>query len=300
MTVVLGISLLGGFLTTAGVVAATATIKKAPISPQTGNITTKKPAAKVVSKKTIKTVAAKKTTVAPLPKEKALTNDLTIRGVIDFTNAARAKNGNKPVLIENSTLDAIALERANDMFAKQYFAHISPSGVAPNELATNRGYAFISFGENIALGNFGGDAKLVDAWMHSPEHRENILRQSYSEIGVAVVHGVYEGQMTWIAVQEFGMPVSACPRVDGALKAHIDMEREQMSSLQTRIGDLRGLLLASHIQTADDAAMYNQKVAEYNDMVNQFNNQVQNIQGDIDGYNAQVQAYGACAKTAGE
>ena len=48
-----------------------------------------------------------------------------------------------------------------------------------------------SYGENIAWGSGGYEtpAKIVNAWMHSPPHRENILNGGFRDIGVGVAVG---------------------------------------------------------------------------------------------------------------
>ena len=47
--------------------------------------------------------------------------------------------------------------------------------------------------------------------MASPGHRANILNSRFIDIGVAVKEGEYQGKETWLAVQEFGEPLSDCP-----------------------------------------------------------------------------------------
>src|SRR6185369_15716694 len=116
-----------------------------------------------------------------------------------------------PALKENALLDKAAKKKLDDMFAQQYFEHINPQGKGPSDLAKSVGYDYIAIGENLALGNFKNDAELVQAWMDSPGHRANILNKQYTEIGVAVGQGTYEGKKTWLAVQEFGRPTSSCP-----------------------------------------------------------------------------------------
>ena len=143
---------------------------------------------------------------------------LTDAGVIEWTNTNRAQNGQLPALKENTLLDQAAELKLQDMFKQQYFEHVNPQGVGPGDLAKKVGYNFIAEGENLALGNFGNDQSLVTAWMNSPGHRANILNVHYTEIGVAVGQGSYQGQTTWLAVQEFGRPASSCPSVDLALK----------------------------------------------------------------------------------
>jgi uncharacterized protein YkwD len=48
------------------------------------------------------------------------------------------------------------------------------------------------YGENIAYGgsDFGTPKAIVRAWMHSPEHRHNILNPDFREIGIGFVRGI--------------------------------------------------------------------------------------------------------------
>ena len=71
----------------------------------------------------------------------------------------------------------------------------------------------------------------MTAWMNSPGHRANILNPHFQEIGVAVGKGMYEGHETWIAVQSFGMPLSACPASDANLKIKIDANNGMIFNL---------------------------------------------------------------------
>ena len=121
------------------------------------------------------------------------TTVLSQNDVIDLTNKARATYGSLPALKENSKLDFSAEKKLQDMFMKQYFEHVSPSGIGVGDLANQISYEYIVIGENLALGNFKDDQALVDAWMASPAHRANILNKHYTEIGVAVGKGTFEG-----------------------------------------------------------------------------------------------------------
>ncbi len=150
------------------------------------------------------------------------TNTLTPAGVIAQTNAARAANGDLPSLAENATLDDIATLRLDDMFTQQYFAHIGPQGESAISVASSVGYNHLALGENLALGNYAGDAGVVTAWMGSPGHRANILDTHYTQIGVAVREGMFEGQETWLAVQVFGRPSSDCTAPDANLENSIN------------------------------------------------------------------------------
>ena len=187
---------------------------------------------------TAKTVVApgplRATTITP-PSSSSVPSDLTVAGVILYTNSERAQNGGLPALTENSFLDRDAQMKVADMFSKQYFEHVSPTGVGPGDLAKAVGYQYVLVGENLALGDFGSDQGVLTAWMNSPGHRANILNTHYTEIGVAVGKGMYEGRMTWLAVQSFGMPLSACPEISVAVKNQIDANNTEIARLRAAL-----------------------------------------------------------------
>ena len=63
-------------------------------------------------------------------------------------------------------------------------------------------------------------------------HRANILGTGYTQIGIAVGKGTYEGRTTWLAVQEFGKPLSACPQADPSLEARIDADQDRLDQMK--------------------------------------------------------------------
>jgi uncharacterized protein YkwD len=222
------------------------------------------------------------------------TATLTQAGVLQWTNAARHDNGGLKALTLNAELNAAAEAKLQNMFSKQYFEHVSPSGVGPGDLATQAGYTFLSEGENLALGNFADDQTLVQAWMNSPGHRANILGK-YDEIGIAVGRGTYEGNSTWLAVQEFGRPLSACPQLDETLKSKVTADKASLAQLTAQADAGRAELDAMpKSQTQSQVDDYNAKVATYNAIVKQIRDLDQQINGEVTVYNGQVQAFNAC------
>ena len=127
--------------------------------------------------------------------------------IVSLTNAERIQDG-QGALTVNPKLSAAAAAKANDMFANQYFAHTSPTGVTPWDFIKAAGYTYTWAGENLAIGYENDPNELMADWMNSTTHRENILNASFREIGVAVVDGVYENEATTIVVQEFGTSAS--------------------------------------------------------------------------------------------
>lgn len=122
--------------------------------------------------------------------------------LIELTNQERQKAGLSP-LVENESLDRAAALKAENMFAENYWAHFAPSGKSPWDFILSTGYKFTYAGENLAK-NFTDSSEIVNAWMNSPTHRDNLLNSKYQHIGIAVSEGVLNGQKTILVVQEFG------------------------------------------------------------------------------------------------
>jgi hypothetical protein len=159
---------------------------------------------------------------------------LTARGIIAATNKERARYGLLP-LQENQSLSAAARRKIADMFARQYFSHENPEGKYIDTLVSAEGYSFLRVGENLALGFFPSDERLVAAWMKSPEHRKNILERGYREMGAAAAPGTMEGKRVWLAVQVFALPTSACPQVDKEALATLHSRASQLSVLEKEL-----------------------------------------------------------------
>lgn len=135
-----------------------------------------------------------------------ISSEISQQDLIKLTNEQRKNNG-LPPLVENPSLNKAAEEKAKNMFAENYWAHYSPSGKSPWDFISNSGYKYSYAGENLAR-NFYTSRDVVDAWMASKMgHKENILNNKYTEIGMAVMEGTLDGQKTILVVQEFGTPV---------------------------------------------------------------------------------------------
>jgi uncharacterized protein YkwD len=217
--------------------------------------------------------------------------DLLKEHVIQITNQARKENGELFPLKENLTLNLSAEKKLQDMFTNQYFEHISPKGVGVGELGEQNGYDYILIGENLALGNFKDDEDLVEAWMNSPGHKANILNTHYTEIGVAVGEGQFEGKNVWIAVQHFGTPRSICPIVDEVLAGTIDINQNKIKEIEED--------LSKRLEIIDKGVIYEgisyfEQIDQYNNLINSYNNLIKITKQKIDKYNDQVRIFNLC------
>ena len=110
-----------------------------------------------------------------------------------------------PPLALHRGLALAARAHAADQTLRGYFAHLSPEGFAPADRVGILARTFVGLpGENIVdyRGSYLGVAPqvLMDSWMDSPGHRENILRPGYTHLGLGVVQ---VGRRT-VSVASFG------------------------------------------------------------------------------------------------
>lgn len=100
--------------------------------------------------------------------------------VVELVNKERRKAG-KSELVEDDTLDEIAMERAEECTEK--FSHTRPDGSDCFSLWDEYGVGDGYCGENIAKGYATPEA-VVKGWMNSSGHRANILSSNFDSIGV--------------------------------------------------------------------------------------------------------------------
>jgi uncharacterized protein YkwD len=242
--------------------------------------------------------------------------ELTKDAVIILTNNARTANGLLP-LTENQMLNSIAESRARDMLEKQYFAHVSPTGQQASDIAQSVGYRYKIIAENIGSGDFYTNQKIVDGWMQSPGHRQNILSTEVREIGAAVVKGKMKGTETFVTVQIFGLqslPVSKniCVVPSENLLGDIEVKKAEIGSLNDQLNRLNKELEAEKesIETDrkyayDDAQKIqklnvrinalNEKSRWYNRIVGEAKAKSVVLESMISEYNRILQTYNECS-----
>lgn len=132
--------------------------------------------------------------------------DITVDRILVLVNSERGKE-NLPSLTLKPELTIAATKKGADMFDKNYWAHISPTGTTPWQFITDSGYQYVYAGENLAK-SFDNSDEVVKAWMNSSTHRANIMKKEYTDIGLAVMNGRLNGEETTLVVQEFGARTS--------------------------------------------------------------------------------------------
>jgi uncharacterized protein YkwD len=149
------------------------------------------------------------------------------QAVVEQTNQIRMQNG-LPPLKRVTTLDESARYHSADMSVNNYFNHNTFNRVDGQLSEVCDTWNRIEFyykdwqalAENIAAGQTTPQMAM-DGWMNSPDHRHNILSDSYSEIGVGFYEGKGEYRYYWD--QNFG-------RRDGVYPLVIDGEKAQTNN----------------------------------------------------------------------
>ncbi len=164
------------------------------------------------------------------PSVLGISSQISIDQLLILTNQQR-QNNNLPPLSLNGTLSSAALAKGNYMLEKNFWAHIAPDGTTPWYFIKSAGYNYIYAGENLARG-YDSAAGVVDAWMASPSHRENILSSNYKEVGFAVLDGNLTGENTILVVEMFGNKgeVQAAPNESTAPAQEVESSTPQIAS----------------------------------------------------------------------
>lgn len=111
--------------------------------------------------------------------------------VVRLTNVERSKVGVAP-LTSDWKISRVARYKANDMRDNNYFSHYSPTYGDPFVMMQDFGISFNKAAENIAARQSTPSA-VVQSWMNSDSHRENMLSPAYKKLGVGYSSGGYLG-----------------------------------------------------------------------------------------------------------
>lgn len=219
--------------------------------------------------------------------------------IIKFTNYYRKENQQEELKINENLMRAAEI-KLEDMFKKQYFAHISPEGKGAGDILEGVGYKYLIVGENLAMGYFKDSKELVDGWIESPGHLENILNPKFKEIGVAQKKDFFQGKEQYLAVQIFAAPQSLCPLPEETLFSKIENKKEELERLTKEAEDLKTKIdkkISSGIDSQEETEELQTEIEKYNIFVNKINNLSKEIKKLTLNYNLQVTTFNHCIDT---
>jgi uncharacterized protein YkwD len=114
--------------------------------------------------------------------------------VVDLVNKQRAAAGLAPV-VEDGRLDTAANGQSTDQADHLAMSHTGSNGSNGGDRIEWVGFSWSAWGENVAAGQTTSQ-QVMEAWMNSPGHRANILKPTFTNIGVAAVKGA-NGVVYW-------------------------------------------------------------------------------------------------------
>ncbi len=88
-----------------------------------------------------------------------------------------------------SELSQVAQAHADDMASRDYLDHVNPEGQSPLSRARAAGLeGFRLLAENIGITSVRPDPHqtVLEHWLVSPEHRENVLHPAFNATGIGV------------------------------------------------------------------------------------------------------------------
>jgi len=143
-------------------------------------------------------------------KREELANLAAVRqALLERVNRERRAAGVPPMRPE-PLLDETAQRYAADMLARSFYGHDSPEGMTVLERSKAAGYRPSSVAENIARGQNSVE-EVMDGWITSPIHRENILSPIFVDLGSGVAVGKNKNGYQILWVQCFGRSKTGTP-----------------------------------------------------------------------------------------
>ena len=102
--------------------------------------------------------------------------------ILNLINQERSKEG-LSLLSWHSQLDIAAESYSQDMALQDFHGHTGSDGSTPGDRITAEGYQWSQWAENIGAGYETPEA-VVEGWMNSTPHRDNILNSELEDIGI--------------------------------------------------------------------------------------------------------------------
>ncbi|MCM1172631.1 MAG: CAP domain-containing protein [Clostridium sp.] len=133
--------------------------------------------------------------------------------VLGIVNQRRAEEGLSPLVMDRRLTEA-AMTRAAEIVVS--FSHTRPCGLDCFSVSQS------AYGENIAYG-YQSSAAVMNAWMNSTGHRNNIMKPGYESVGIGCFY--HNGVYYWVqlfgydAIETSGIPENKNVTIDVVVDA---------------------------------------------------------------------------------
>lgn len=145
---------------------------------------------------------------------------------LKLINKERKKAGLDPLKID-SKLNAAAMQRAAECAV--YFSHTRPSGEDCFSVLSEYGVSASYIGENISAGQDSA-ASVMESWMDSDDHRDNILNENYTAVGLGC-YLQYGGVPCWVQIFTDGSGDSAAQPEDELRTAYVEANEDYLGTM---------------------------------------------------------------------
>ncbi|MCL1831845.1 MAG: CAP domain-containing protein [Oscillospiraceae bacterium] len=105
--------------------------------------------------------------------------------IVTLVNIERAAQGLTPLVATDAQLNSAAQVRAEELTVVYDPNHLRPDGQEWLTVLDEQNVVYWSAGENIAAGQKSPE-EVMEGWMNSPPHRENILNPDWEHVGVGI------------------------------------------------------------------------------------------------------------------
>ncbi len=122
----------------------------------------------------------------------------------ELTNEIRDEHGLEQ-LRRSPRLERAAQAKAEDMLERDYWSHFAPDGTSPWSFIKEVNYSYRYAGENLAK-SFQTNQGVIQGWMQSYDHRNNLLDSRFTEIGIATASGALGDENTTVVVAMYATP----------------------------------------------------------------------------------------------
>lgn len=109
--------------------------------------------------------------------------------ILDITNIMRNEHGKKPLKPDERVAE-VAFSHSKDMSDHHYFSHYGLDGTGLKERLAEKNLVYLAAGENIAA-QYPDAPAAMEGWLNSKGHREALLHDDYTHLGVGVFHFYY-------------------------------------------------------------------------------------------------------------
>lgn len=225
-------------------------------------------------------------------------SEINSKNILSIINKERNERGLRSLAFDYE-LNISAQKKSQDMLSNAYFAHTRLDGKPFTYFIDYAGYDYIKTSENLARGNFTTSSEIVEAWMNSIGHRQNILDSTMVDTGIGIVFGEYKGSDTYFITQHFGRPRGTCPIIEKYLEPEIRINNLKGKALYAEIKTLQKTIdeILNNNPSEQDRLQVKELEKSLDTKITEYNSIVDSVQSLTLIYNTQVKAFNECNAT---